>query len=113
LTTIADLDAFRLRWWGKSSKDTIVDALETYGVGKRITALTDAKPGDFIQIWRHNGSGHCAVFSGWLVEHGKITGVRYWCVQSTTAGIGYNTERFGRSGTALDRSTIAIGRVGV
>src|SRR5690606_24179458 len=42
-----------------------VEALVSRGLGVRIERLEDARPGDFVQLWRDSGSGHSVVFLGW------------------------------------------------
>lgn len=63
------------------------DALVTRGLGIKVETK-DAQPGDFLQLWRPNGSGHSTIFLGF--ENGKI---KYWSTQNSTNGIGINTER--------------------
>ncbi|RME71648.1 MAG: hypothetical protein D6776_09925 [Planctomycetota bacterium] len=71
------------------------DALVPRGLGYRIRRLEDARPGDFVQLWRHSGSGHSVIFLAWVREGGRIVGMRYWSTQSSTRGIGVRVERFG------------------
>jgi len=73
--------------------------VERYGVGTRIWNKEEARPGDFIDISRSNGTGHTAVFQHWVRDQrGKIMGVHYWSSQGSTNGIAYNTEYFDTSG---------------
>lgn len=64
------------------------DALVPRRLGKRIN-LNDAQPGDFIQIWRSNGSGHSVIY----LAHDQ-NGIRYWSTQKSTNGIGERYEKF-------------------
>lgn len=111
--TVDDLYDFRTDWyvrdlWG----DGVGIALENYGVGESVTDWADVRPGDYVQIWRHSGSGHTFVFIDWLTDgDGDIEGVRYWSTQGSTDGIGYNEEYFGASGSYLDPSYFFAARV--
>lgn len=93
--TSSELRDFMLTWYvasGTKNNSNIVVAVEKYGVGKGITRLEDAKPGDFVDISRENGTGHTTVFINWVKENNKIIGIKYWSSQS--AGINYKTEYF-------------------
>ncbi|MDP2314717.1 MAG: hypothetical protein Q8P41_17570 [Pseudomonadota bacterium] len=103
--SVADLDDLRVDWfvrdlWG----DGPGVALDNYGLGERVTDLEMVEPGDFIQFWRHSGSGHNAIFVGWErdPEDDAIIGVRYWSTQGSTDGVDYNEEFFGSSGSRID-----------
>lgn len=84
--------------------------LESLGLGWAISELEDAKAGDFVQFWRHSGSGHQAVFVNWHYRKGQIVGLTYWSSQGSTQGIGYNTEWIGPEG--IKRDEIYVGRAG-
>lgn len=87
------------------------EALETFGIGRSITK-DDVMPGDFVQIWRHNGSGHSVVFVGWAISRdGKIVGIHYWSTQPRTNGINFVTEAFGDGGDAIDRRRTGFARL--
>lgn len=111
--SVSDLGTFRVDWyvrdlWG----DGVGIAVENYGIGERITDWDDVRPGDYVQIWRHSGSGHNFVFIDWLRDdEGEIEGVRYWSTQGSTDGIGYNEEYFGTSGSSLSPSHFFASRV--
>lgn len=111
--TVSNLSSFRTDWyvrelWG----DGVGIAVENYGIGQRVTDWADVRPGDYVQIWRHSGSGHTFVFIDWLRDgSGEITGVRYWSTQSSTDGIGYNEEYFGTSGSRISPSHFYVARV--
>lgn len=97
---IGELDAAALRklksdWYVATGKrEGPVDALVPRGLGRRIERPADARPGDFVQLWRKNGSGHSVIFIAWEREAGKIVGIRYWSTQPATKGIGVRIERF-------------------
>ena len=82
--------------------------LESLGLGQSITDLEDARAGDFVQLWRHDGGGHSAVFINWVRRKGEIVGLTYWSPQSATRGIGYHTEWIGPEG--VKREEIYVGR---
>jgi hypothetical protein len=103
--SIDDLVDFRIDWFVRDlNGDGPGVALEGYGLGERVTDLERVQPGDFIQFWRHSGSGHNAIFIDWErdPEDDAIIGVRYWSTQGSTSGVGYNEEFFGSSGSRID-----------
>ena len=69
-----------------------VAALVPRDLGVEVPSIDDAKPGDFAEIWRKNGSGHSVIFLG--NEGGAM---RYWSTQPATNGIGYRTEPFDKA----------------
>jgi hypothetical protein len=88
------------------------EALETFGIGRRITDDAEVLPGDFVQIWRHNGTGHSVVFVGWAITpDGEVAGIHYWSTQPRTNGIHFATETFGNSGEAVDRKRTGFARL--
>lgn len=94
-----DLQDFVLDWYaakGQKEASNIGVAVERYGIGQRVSNLEAALPGDFIDFTRANGSGHTAVFLEWLREDGRIIGIKYWSSQTSTNGIGVQTEYFAR-----------------
>jgi hypothetical protein len=115
---IRDLDLARVRalqgqWFGsEADKSCMRTALCDNQLGVRITDLEDALPGDFVQLWRHDKSGHSVVFLAWLREGKTITGLRYWSTQDATKGIGEREERFGTEGRSLDRAQFWLVRAG-
>ncbi|MEN0109547.1 MAG: hypothetical protein AAF805_02375 [Planctomycetota bacterium] len=92
---------FQKLWYGATelTDDTLcVLAVETLGVGHAVP-LGDARPGDFVQLWRRGGSGHSVVFLAWVEEPDgsgatQRVGFRYRSSQGTTDGVGDATERF-------------------
>ena len=77
---VDELYLFREDWyveqvWGAG----VVDAVKIWGIGEEITNWEDALPGDPIQFWRSQYSGHNALFVDWLRNDiGEIVGVEYW-----------------------------------
>jgi len=108
-----ELYDFRTDWYVRDLYGMgIVDAMDNYGVGARVTDWADVRPGDIIQFWRHSGSGHNAIFIGWETNTvGDIAGFTYWSTQSSTDGIGYNHEAFGTSGSRVDPNFFFAGRL--
>lgn len=114
---IIDLDAtslrrFRGRWFGsRSNLLCSQSAITEYGIGREVP-LSRARPGDFVQFWRHSGSGHSVIFMKWKCDaNGKRTGMTYWSTQPSTRGIGQATEMFGGS-RGIDPDRIHLARVG-
>jgi len=111
---LEDLRRFRRAWFGTTGdRATIHTALTESGLGVRITDLEKAEPGDFVQLWRHSGSGHSCIFVAWVRDPaGAIVGLRYFSTQSSTNGIGEREERFGESGSGVKRDELYVVRVG-
>jgi hypothetical protein len=87
---------FQKEWYGatKDSGETqCAYAIEKLGIGKAV-AIKDAQPGDFLQLWRTNKSGHSVVFLDWVTEAGQPIGVKYRSTQTSTNGIGDRAEYF-------------------
>jgi hypothetical protein len=110
--TVDELDEFRIDWFVRELRGAgPAEALDNYGLGGRVTDRDDVASGDFIQFWRHSGSGHNAIFVGWLVDgDGQIEGFRYWSTQSSTDGISENEEYFGANGSTVDASLFFAAR---
>ena len=99
---------FQKEWYGVvgDTNRQAGPAMQNLGIGKSISA-EEAKPGDFIQLWRTK-SGHSAVFLGWVEENGKKIGFKYRSSQKSTDGISDNVEYFSdvpekRGGVLRDR----------
>jgi hypothetical protein len=107
----ATLREARLRFFGDSKagerRKLVAFALPSLGLGKAIERREDARAGDLLQLWRHDGSGHQAVFVNWVWRKGKIVGLTYWSTQTSTRGIGYHTELFGPEGVKEDEVYLA------
>jgi hypothetical protein len=115
---VADLDLagmrrFQDRWYGTDGdRRTLRTALVEGGLGAEVPHA-EAEPGDFVQLWRHDGSGHSAVFLRWERDAaGAVTGLRYWSTQASTNGIGERSESFGDAGRSVDRAQTWVVRVG-
>ncbi len=76
--------------WGERQ---VAAVLPEYGLGIEV-GVEDAQPGDFVQLWRRDGTGHSAVFLGWVTDTADTrVAIHYWSTQRVTDGIGYRTER--------------------
>lgn len=105
--SLADMDDFRVDWFVHDLDGPGPSfAMENYGVGALITDVSQLRPGDFVQFWRHSGSGHSVIFVDWLNEGDEIVGIEYWSTQSSTDGVGYNSEYFGSSGSRIDPNLV-------
>ncbi len=106
------LHELRLRYFGDSKEGErrrlCQFGLESLGLGEAINDLEQARAGDFVQFWRHTGSGHSVIFVNWVRRKGEIVGLTYWSSQTSTQGIGYQTEPVGPEG--IDREQIYVGR---
>jgi hypothetical protein len=95
--TAAEVRRFQKEWYGvpkEAQERQCALAVERLGVGRHIKKLEDARPGDFVQIWRTNKSGHSVVLVDWVREGDAIVGLRYRSSQKSTDGIGDRTEYF-------------------
>lgn len=94
--TFAQIKKFQQEWYGatpESAEKQPVIALTHLGLGKEIS-FQEAKPGDFIQLWRGK-TGHSAIFKGWIINEKQDTiGIQYRSTQKSTNGIGDNKEYF-------------------
>ena len=78
-------------------------AMEAYGLGVEVPSFDDWEPGDIVQFWRTSGSGHTAVFMGWIEDdQGNRVGMDYASCQGSTDGLGINDEYFGSHTGAMD-----------
>lgn len=108
---LADAAAFKRTWYvpdfgGLGAVAALVDA----GLGDRIAAFDDARPGDFVQAWTADQSqGHSMIFTGWDRDPtGAITGIRYWSSQPWTDGIGHSSMSLDDAG--FDPAQVYIAR---
>jgi len=111
--TEEEVKRFQFLWFGSDgNKRCIHNAVLTFGIGQEVKNLDEARPGDFVQFWRGNGSGHSCIFQDWVRDDtGKITHLKYWSAQKKTNGIGYNQETVGdEKGIILDQ--VYIVRIG-
>jgi hypothetical protein len=87
------------------------DALVSFGMGKKIEP-DDALPGDFVQLWRNDKSGHSVIFVAWAKDReGKTVGIHYWSTQTATKGIAFAAEAFGTKSKTMDRAHVTFTRL--
>lgn len=115
--SIDEIRRFQKQWYGvpkDAAERQCALAVERLGVGTEIQRLADGKPGDFVQIWRTNKSGHSVVLVNWILEDGEIVGLKYRSSQKSTDGIGDRIEYFsdapGERGK-VDRARTYIARL--
>jgi hypothetical protein len=115
--TVDQIRRFQKEWYGvpkDAAERQCALAVERLGIGEHVKNLTDARPGDFVQIWRTNKSGHSVVLIELVREQGKLIGLRYRSSQKSTDGIGDRIEYFadapGREGK-VDRSRVYVARL--
>ena len=109
----ADVKQFQKEWYGSTKEAAEAQcalAVENLGIGRAVK-LSDARPGDFVQLWRTNKSGHSVVLVEWVREQGKVVGLKYRSSQTSTDGIGDRVEYFsdapGRDGKVIRERTYA------
>jgi hypothetical protein len=108
-----EVRAFKDDWFGSNgNRQTLFNAVTSRGLGRRVEDWDDARAGDFVQLWRHSGSGHSVVFLDWVRDDGEIVGLRYWSCQGSTDGIGERVERFGEDGSSMKRDEFYLVRIG-
>jgi hypothetical protein len=94
--SLDEVRRFQKQWYGAtddSAETQCAYAVETLSIGEQV-AKKNAKPGDFLQLWRTNQSGHSVVFLNWVKEGGQPVGVKYRSSQKSTDGIGDRVEYF-------------------
>jgi hypothetical protein len=94
--SVEDIRKFQKQWYGateESAETQCVLAAETLGIGKEV-ATQAAQPGDFLQLWRSNKSGHSVIFLDWVRRDGQPIGLKYRSSQGSTDGIADHVEYF-------------------
>ena len=95
--TADEVRQFQKEWYGstkEAAERQCALAVEHLGVGREVKSLADAQPGDFMQIWRTNKTGHSVLFLDWVREGDKIVGMKYRSSQKSTNGVGDRIEYF-------------------
>ncbi len=114
--TFHDLFNMLQLWYIEGEGDCEQRGIVSYGLGRAITELEDARPGDFLSYSTTPPGGHSVVFIDWLRdEQKKIVGMKYFSSNlSGTRGVGYGQGRFSdcNNGRGLLRKSVRIGRVG-
>jgi hypothetical protein len=94
---IDEVRRFQKEWYGvpkDAAERQCAVAVERLGIGREIKRLADSEPGDFVQIWRTNKSGHSVVLVNTIREDGEIVGLKYRSSQKSTDGMGDRVEYF-------------------
>jgi hypothetical protein len=101
-------------WYGitrDATETQCLFVLEQQGWGRKI-AFDEAQPGDFVQFWRNNQSGHSVIFLGWERDStGHIIAMKYRSSQLKTDGVGDRTELIGSGPKELNRNRIYLARL--
>lgn len=97
-----NINEFRKTFYGTKSRKTCVEALTTYRLGVEVPDISQAEPGDLIQFWRHNGTGHCVILTRLEKDLDGIRGFSYWSAQGTTNGVSHKKELFVQFGGQVD-----------
>jgi len=94
--SVEQVRRFQREWFGAtpaSREKQCVVAAENLGIGREVK-LDEARPGDFVQFWRANGSGHSVVLLRPIRCDGRLIGLEYRSSQGSTNGIGNRVEHF-------------------
>ena len=75
------------------AKPSVSSSVRQLGIGELVEP-EDARPGDFLQLWQTNKSGHIVVFLGWVKRGSRPIGVHYRSSQTLTNGVGNRVEYF-------------------
>jgi hypothetical protein len=98
-------------WYIEGPGDSPQFGIVSYGLGKKIDNLEEARPGDFLDFSRNNKTGHSVIFIEWKRDDaGKITGFKYF--SSNSPGVGYGTEYFAEAGGKVLHDYFRLARVG-
>ena len=107
-----EMQQFYRDWYGMKAgpgDPLIATAMENLGVGEAVD-VEQAHPGDYLQFWRDNGSGHSVIFLAWVEEGGERVGFRYRSSQTATDGIGDHEERFAGKGGKVKPDALFFAR---
>ena len=112
--TADEVRQFQKEWYGstkEAAERQCALAVEHLGIGREVKSLADAQPGDFMQIWRTNKTGHSVLFLDWVREGDQVVGIKYRSSQKLTDGVGDRVEYFadakGHDGKVDRRRTYA------
>jgi len=108
--SFSDLFNLLQLWYIEGPGDSPQLGIISYGLGRKIAKLEDARPGDFLDFSRNNKTGHSVVFVDWIKDdQGKITGFKYF--SSNSKGVGYATEHFVEAGGKVLHQYFRLARV--
>jgi hypothetical protein len=106
--SVAQVKQLKSIWYvATSALEGSQAALVKLGLGSAVKVLDQAQPGDPVQLWRNNGSGHSVIFDSWVKSGGKITGLTYFSCNS--GGPGFITEPVGTGTKEIDVARIHVG----
>jgi len=109
--SFSDLFNLLQLWYIEGPGDSPQFGIVSYGLGRKIENLEEARPGDFLDFSRNNKTGHSVIFMDWVRdESGKITGFKYF--SSNSGGVGYATEHFAEAGGRVLHEYFRLARVG-
>ncbi len=110
--TVKQVRSFKGLWFGSSTNHEMpARALPALGIGVKVP-FQDAQPGDFMQLWRTDDSGHSVIFLDWVRDAaGTITAVKYRGSNKTTKGVGDHTEKLKSAGGRVDPAKCHVGRM--
>lgn len=112
--TKSDLKRMQKEWYGntKAAFETqCLYVLEKEKLGRKVE-WEEAEPGDFVQFWRNNKSGHSVLFLGWERDSvGVINGIKYRSSQTKTHGIGDRVESIGGGPKEINRWRLYVVRL--
>lgn len=114
--TFHDLFNLLQLWYIEGKGDSPRLGIVSYGLGRAITELEDARPGDFADYSTAPAGGHSVIFIDWLRDDdGNIVGLKYFSSNlSGTRGVGYGQAKFSdvNNGKGIIRKYLRIARVG-
>ena len=110
-----EMIGLRADWFGSTgdTRRTLQHAVTARKLGRAIDKLEDARPGDFVQLWRRSGTGHSVIFIELKRNsEGKPKALKYWSSQKSTNGIGYREESLeGKEGVDPEQTyVVRVGR---
>jgi hypothetical protein len=112
--TKSDLKRMQKQWYGNTKEafeTQCLYVLEKEKLGRKVE-WEEAEPGDFVQFWRNNKSGHSVLFLGWERDSvGVISGIKYRSSQTKTDGIGDRIEMIGNGPKEINRYRLYIARL--
>jgi hypothetical protein len=114
--TFNDLFNLLQLWYIEGKGDSPQLGIVSYGLGRAIVDLEDARPGDIGDYSTAPRGGHSIVFIDWLRDDaGAIVGMKYFSSNlSGSKGVGYGQGKFAdaNNGRGILRNSVRLARVG-
>ena len=114
--TFHDLFNLLQIWYIEGKGDSEQRGIVAYGLGRAITDLEQARPGDILSYSTTPPGGHSTIFIDWQRdEQNRIVGLKYFSSNlSGTRGVGYGSGKFSdaNNGRGILRNSLKIARVG-